>query len=1489
MSDSQPQTHLKRNALRLTGLYVLIAATWIALSDYVIEFLARSQPLHGLLHTTKGLLFVSITGWLLYSLIHRDLQRIQRTEQRYRALFESSHDALIVFDAQGRYLDANAAALELTGYTRGELLPRTIADLTPPDDRANLQERIRLLTRHQGSATPRDQRLVRKDGQVIPIEVTVGPQMLDGAQVFLGVIRDVTERSQAAAALHQSETRFRTLVENAPLGVTIAIGGRNLFVNSTYLRIFGYSDSSEIIGRPLIEQVAPQCRAEISERNRRRQAGEQVPSSYEMLGLRKDGSEFPCQLNVTRIELPEGPASVAFITDITERKAAEIRIQQQSARASALAEISRALAEQNLDHHAILTTMAERTSQIVGDGCAIALLSADGHTLEPAITFHNDPELREIFHNLLNIRPQSGDQGLHGEVVRSGQARQIPLLQTEQARAIVPPEQMPLVERFGPHSGLIAPLRAHGRVLGTLTVLRREQRPPVSDDELLFIQELADRAALAVDNARLYYASQEEIIERRRAEAALRASEEQYRMLFDNHPQPLWVYDTETLAFLAVNDAAVEQYGYSRDELLRMTIADIRPSERISELERHLAEQGQRVRVFGLSHHRRKDGTLIDVEITRYSVPFAGRPARLVLALDVTERLRAEATLQTSEANLRAIFNSAHQSVMLIGPDYKLIDFNHNAQLGAKAVFGKQMHAGQSVMEYVLPADIETFSERFALTLQGQSCWIEKSIPGPYSTDWWEFYFTPIVLPTGHVNGITFIARNINERKQAEAALRETEERLRTVVMHAPLVLIALDRAGTITLAEGKGLDSLGLLPADLVGQPIQTLYPEDSSQTGLQRALAGEDYTAISRRESFAFETRWTPLRGQGDTITGVIAVSTDVTEREQAVARLLETEAREQAILHGTTDAIFLKDRDGRYLLVNPAAAHVMGCRIEDALGNSDHAFFPDHMIAQMRAADQRVMTSGQQIEIHEEILIAGEIRSHLTVKAPYRDANGTIQGVIGISRDISHLRQTIEALRRSEATNRALLNAIPDIMLRITPDGRYLDGHAPRRYERLLPPSTLVGQPISEIVDETLTQQTMECIQRTVTTGQVQTTDYHVNFAGKAYEFEGRFVRSGQDELLAIVRDVTHRKRMERALRDARDVYLTLVEEIPMLVWRVNLQLQVDFVNKRWSEFTGSNADSLPDAFTAGLIYPDDLELAEQSLLSAWQERCPFQTEYRMRRHDGVYRWMEVRGTPFHDEEGHFAGYVGICSDISERKQQEQIKDDFLALSSHELKTPLAALIGYIHLLERWSAEHAMSERINQALAAMVSESTRLNRLINDLLDVSRIQTGKLQMCMCSTNLHDLLQHCVANLEIMLPEHQWLLELPPGAPLMISADAQRMEQVITNLCTNAAKYSGATSPVVVTLRQVEQEVQIAVRDYGLGIPASDLPYIFDRFYQVQRPPRESRPGLGLGLFITHEIVRQHGGSIDVRSVEHGGSVFTILLPLSTTNSHT
>lgn len=846
-----------------------------------------------------------------------------------------------------------------------------------------------------------------------------------------------------------------------------------------------------------------------------------------------------------------------------------------------------------------------------------------------------------------------------------------------------------------------------------------------------------------------------DITERKQAEEAQREAEERLRTIVASAPITLFAIDREgRLTF--IEGKGLDAFGGQQRSLVGQSIFEIYPEHTEVHALLHRALAGEAfVSVGQIGEH---------IFETSWSPMHDGDgqiAGAIGVATDVTARHQTQQALQESEANLRAIFDNAYQSVMLIDRNYQIKTFNRFASAAVSSLYGREMEVGRSILDYIPPEDIPLFKDLFAKTLAGATHIIERPTHanGP---EWWELYYNPLTSETGEISGVAFTARNISERKHAEEALRKTEERLRTVIATAPIILFAFDREGVFTVSEGKALETLGLRSGELVGRSIFEVYGDRPHMLAhARRALAGEAYTAVVQLDGLTFEMRLAPVRDAQNDVTGVIVIATDITDRQQAELLLRETEAREQAILNGTSDYVYLKDSEGRFLLVNPATAGLIGRTADELIGENAIEMLRPESDDELRRADEIVLSTGQTCQAEVTWQRNGQPMTLLLQKTPHRDAKGRIQGIICIGRDI------------------------------------------------------------------------------------------------------------------------TDRKRMERALLDARDVYLTLVEEAPMLVWRTDRDGGCDFVNKQWMEFTGGTLkDALGDGWLSA-IHALDRGVFREVYNTAWRERRAFEAEFRLCQRDGVPHWMVTRGTPFFDEDGAFAGYIGTCTDITERKRQEQIKDDFLALASHELKTPLAALIGYIHLLKRWSSNQPANPRIEQALLAMSAESEQLDRLINDLLDVSRIQTGRLHMYFRPLNLTALVQQIVGSLQMLYPEHCFGLELPDAA-VTIQADTQRIEQVITNLCTNAAKYSLPRSHIDVQLTATSQEVEIIVSDQGLGIPPADIPYIFDRFYQVQRPIRESRPGLGLGLFITSEIVRQHGGKILVDSVENCGSTFTVRLPI-------
>jgi two-component system CheB/CheR fusion protein len=222
---------------------------------------------------------------------------------------------------------------------------------------------------------------------------------------------------------------------------------------------------------------------------------------------------------------------------------------------------------------------------------------------------------------------------------------------------------------------------------------------------------------------------------------------------------------------------------------------------------------------------------------------------------------------------------------------------------------------------------------------------------------------------------------------------------------------------------------------------------------------------------------------------------------------------------------------------------------------------------------------------------------------------------------------------------------------------------------------------------------------------------------------------------------------------------------------------------------------------------------------------------------------------------------------------------MQEEFLALVSHELRTPLTPIHGYLTLLSRLLQTESTDERARRYLARMQEQMQRLQRLVDDLLEVERLQEGKLQLDHEQVDLVPLVQGLVEALQATTDGPRVELAVAEG-PLVVSGDATRLSQVVLNLLSNAAKHAPDSPRIELRLRREAGEALLEVQDYGLGIPAEALPHLFDRFYQTAQ--RSADDGLGVGLFITRELVRAHGGAIEVRSTEGAGATFTVRLPL-------
>jgi signal transduction histidine kinase len=255
------------------------------------------------------------------------------------------------------------------------------------------------------------------------------------------------------------------------------------------------------------------------------------------------------------------------------------------------------------------------------------------------------------------------------------------------------------------------------------------------------------------------------------------------------------------------------------------------------------------------------------------------------------------------------------------------------------------------------------------------------------------------------------------------------------------------------------------------------------------------------------------------------------------------------------------------------------------------------------------------------------------------------------------------------------------------------------------------------------------------------------------------------------------------------------------------------------------------------------------------------------------------VQVDFVPERDAQGTIVSVLVITRDVTTSRELEERKDAFISMASHELKTPITALKGWTQLLQRRLEKHEVREFV-VILEKMETQINRLTRLISELLDVSKIQAGRLGYAEEPVELDALVKEVVELLQSSNPRHT--ISLSGTIQAIVIGDRDRLEQVLINLITNAIKYSPHAEKVDVSLAAAGESVIVQVRDYGVGIPNDQLDKIFDRFYRVYDEKNTIFPGLGMGLYISSEIIKRHAGTITVESEEGRGSTFTVSLPI-------
>ncbi len=357
-------------------------------------------------------------------------------------------------------------------------------------------------------------------------------------------------------------------------------------------------------------------------------------------------------------------------------------------------------------------------------------------------------------------------------------------------------------------------------------------------------------------------------------------------------------------------------------------------------------------------------------------------------------------------------------------------------------------------------------------------------------------------------------------------------------------------------------------------------------------------------------------------------------------------------------------------------------------------------------------------------------------------------------------------------------------------------------------------------------------------------------------------------------------------QATLRENEARFRTMADHAPVMLWLTEPDGTCSYLSRSWYEFTGHTADVGLRYERGQAVHSADREAANRTFLASVRKREPVRLEYRLRRHDGAYRWVLDLAAPRFSVDGQYLGYIGSVVDISDRKQAEEAlhasnsrKDHFLAILAHELRNPLAPLRNGLEVMKLARGNTAAIDRVQ---ALMERQLGQMVRLIDDLMDVSRISRGKITLRKEAVDLIEVVRHAIETSRplIDMNHHRLALELPT-VPVYVEADPLRLAQVFANLLNNAAKYTPNGGRITLTVEQTGMAIVVRVQDSGIGIAAEMLPKVFDAFTQADCSLEKAHGGLGIGLSLVKGLVELHGGQVEAKSNGRGrGSDFLVHL---------
>ncbi|MCG2617110.1 PAS domain S-box protein [Terrimonas sp. NA20] len=1083
------------------------------------------------------------------------------------------------------------------------------------------------------------------------------------------------------------------------------------------------------------------------------------------------------------------------------------------------------------------------------------------------------------------------------------------------------------------------------------------------------------------------------------------------------------------------NPAAVKLFGYAEEEVIGTPVTRLFPADRMEE-EPHIIERirkGERIEHFDTIRIK-KSGEPVEISLT--ISPIKDAAGRIIGASKIAREITAQKVLfralQESEQKFRELVMQAPVGITILkGSDMvaelandtylQIVDRTRDEFIG-KSLYESLPEVRQAVeplLMGILQTGIPYYGNEFKVNIKRH---------GRVDTTYFNFVYQPLKELNGAITGIIVVANEVTEQVEAKHSVTESAKEFRRMVMQSPIAMtIFRGPEFVIEVANEVLLNNIWRLSEDQVmGRKALEVFPElnDQKYAELLRQVRRTG-KAHRENESLAFvqgadgmkkfylDYEYAPLFETDGTISGIMITVSDVTEKVEARHKVEDAEARLRLAAEGTGLATWDLNLVTREIIHTPRLAEIFGYPRDEQVS---HQVLRSRVVQEdakniVEPAFAHAMETGTYFYEARIIRNDGIVRWIKTNGSVIFDQQHKPLRMLGTIQDVTEETNASRILEESEQRLNIALEATElgtwelNLFTRQpTYSPRYLQivgfgpGEEPTHAELLerIHPDDRTKR--DQVMTEALKTGRLDLEMRIITrSGETR----WIRARGKLF-----YNKKGVAErMMGTLQDITEQKMAFISLQESEERFKLVADSAPVMIWMSGSDKFLDFFNATWLNFTGHSIDEERSEGWQKCVHPDDLERVVTAYNQAYRDQAAFYTEYRLRRHDGIYRWISdnavpryisgkfigfisacmdideekkfnerlqqsellfktisnvspvglwmtdengrntfvndtwikwtgishaelyehgwfqtlleadretvmhvfqrkrehrdkfvaeyrfkradgsVRwayseGYPYYDQSGNFAGYAGSIMDITERKQDEIRKNEFLAVASHELKTPITSIKAYTQLLAS-TYQKTDDAFLKNALTKVENQVNKMSKLVGDFLNLSKIEADKVVLQKELFSVQEIVAEAVADIQLVAPAYAISLHAEAD-PLFINADREKIMQVLTNLLNNAVKYSPDEKEVMLRVFREGEEAVVTIEDRGIGIRPAEYEKIFERFYRAD-PNNIRVSGFGIGLYISAEIIRRHGGQIGVKGNEEKGACFYFRLPVA------